>query len=42
VAVIKKVALLPPKLLGQFRLDYDAIKNPERAVSNHQKILTPR
>ena len=27
VAVIKKVTLLPPMLLGQFRLAYDAINN---------------
>ena len=27
VAVIKKVTLLPPMLLGQFRLAYDAISN---------------
>jgi hypothetical protein len=33
VAVIKKVSLLPPKLLGQFRLAYDAIRASDSGIT---------
>lgn len=33
VAVIKKISLLPPMLLGQFRLAYDTINNKETEFS---------
>src|SRR5438477_12053264 len=34
IAVARKVGLLPPRLLGMFRLAYDAMNNRQSGVSN--------